>query len=381
MANKTIYLDYAAATPVDTAVLNAMLPYFTNEFYNPSALYVGARQVKSALEQARQSVARSIGARPSEVVFTAGGTESSNLAVHGVMTNHPGRKMMISAIEHDAVSRPSADYICDTIPVDSKGVVDIAWLKVGITDDHVLLSVMYANNEIGTVQPIKEIADIVASIRKDRQKRGIKTPLYLHTDACQAPNYLDIHTARLNIDLMTLNGGKIYGPKQSGVLYVRAGTLVAPLISGGGQEFGVRSGTENIAFAVGFARSLEKAVAKRSNEVKKVQLLSAKLQTELENQYGAVVNGHKKLRLPNNVHVTFPDADNERVLFALDEMGICAAAGSACSASKEEVSSVLKAIGLSDKNAQSSIRFSLGKHTTAEEIDAVVLAMQEAIIA
>jgi cysteine desulfurase len=297
------------------------------------------------------------------------------------MRKHTGKKIMISAIEHDAVTRPSADYSCDTIPVDSRGVVDVESLKKNITDDHVLLSVMYANNEIGTVQPIKEIADIVASIRKDRQKRGIKTPLYLHTDACQAPNYLDIHTARLNIDLMTLNGGKIYGPKQSGVLYVRAGTLVAPLISGGGQEFGVRSGTENIAFAVGFARSLEKAVAKRSNEVKKVQLLSAKLQTELENQYGAVVNGHKKLRLPNNVHVTFPDADNERVLFALDEMGICAAAGSACSASKEEVSSVLKAIGLSDKNAQSSIRFSLGKHTTAEEIDAVVLAMQEAIIA
>jgi len=381
MVHKNIYLDYAAATPVDAAVLNAMLPYFTTEFHNPSALYAGARQVKEALEEARQSVARSIGARPSEVVFTAGGTESSNLAVHGVMRKHPGKKIMISAIEHDAVTRPSADYSCDTIPVDSRGVVDVESLKKNITDDHVLVSVMYANNEIGTVQPIKEIADVVAAIRTQRKERDIKTPLYLHTDACQAPNYLDIHTARLNVDLMTLNGGKIYGPKQSGVLYIRTGTLVDPIISGGGQEFGIRSGTENVAFAVGFAKALENAIAKRNTSVKKVRLLANRLQIELETRYGGIVNGHNKLRLPNNVHVTFPGIDNERVLFALDEVGICAAAGSACSASKEEVSSVLKAIGLSDKQAQSSIRFSLGKHTTDEEIDAVIPALKKALIA
>ncbi len=373
-----VYLDYAAATPVDSDVLEVMKPYFSDEFYNPSALYTGAREAKEALENARHSVAKTIGARPSEIVFTAGGTESANLAVRGVMERYPEAECITSSIEHDAVRAPAHRYSCIEVAVDKTGRVDLVSLEKSISDNTVLVSVMLVNNEIGTVQPIKEIVDLVHDIRRKRKMRKITLPLYVHTDACQAPNYLDIHVARLGIDMMTLNGGKIYGPKQSGILYVRTGVTLNPQILGGGQEFGVRSGTENVAFAVGFAHALENAVRNRSELMKDTTALQKYFVRELE-KLGGELQGHGKLRVPNNILVTFSGSDNERVLFSLDEQGVWAASGSACSASNDEVSHVLTALGLSDVDARSSIRFSLGKHTTKAEIDKTIKALEIAL--
>ncbi|MDB5181753.1 MAG: cysteine desulfurase, partial [Candidatus Saccharibacteria bacterium] len=354
---KQIYLDYAAATPVDPEVFEVMLPYFSEKFYNPSAVYLAAHDVSRDLSAARSAVAQCIGARPVEVTFTAGGTEANNLAIFGVLAAFPGSKIVTSSIEHDSVLEAARQHDCTEAPVNERGIVDVARLEQVIDDETVLISVMYANNEIGTIQPIRNITALVSRIRSERKARGIALPLYVHTDAAQAGNYLDIHVSRLGVDLMTLNGGKIYGPKASGVLYVRSGVVVRPLVYGGGQEHGLRSGTENVAGAIGFARALELAQEKRGDETRRLQDLQQYFISELKTKISEVViNGSLKKRLPNNVHVTIPGADNERLLFALDERGILAAAGSACSASSDEASHVLYALGLSDERARSSLR-------------------------
>jgi cysteine desulfurase len=361
---KKIYLDYAAATPVDPRVLTAMKPYFTDKFYNPSALYLASKSVKQDLNNARAKVAFWLGCRPSEIVFTAGGTEANNMAIKGIMARFTGANMVISAIEHESVREPAKRYKSKEAPVDKNGLVDIEKLAKLIDDKTVLVSIIYANNEIGTVQPIKEISAQLKRIRVQRQKKGNDIPLYLHVDAAQAGNYLDLHVNRLGVDLMTLNGGKIYGPKQSGVLYVRAGIELETLIQGGGQEYGLRSGTENVANSVGFAEALDIAQKQRKTEVERLGKLQKVFVDELTKQYpDCTINGSLKHSLPNNVSVTFPGVDNERLLMQLDEKGVMCAVGSACSASKEESSHVLKAIGLSDKDARSTIRFSMGRQT------------------
>lgn len=377
---KSIYLDHAAATPLDPEVLSAMEPYFFDVFYNPSALYSGGREARNALEEARAKVAQTIGCRPSEIVFTAGGSESTNLAVRGIGELFPNAEMIVSAVEHEAVRKPAQLYACIECPVDAKGLVHIEELAKLVTDSTVLISVMYANNEIGTVQPIREIAEMVSEIRNARRLAGNEQPLYLHVDACQAPLYLDVNVARLKVDMLTLNGGKMYGPKQSGILYIRSGIRLAPQIMGGGQEFGLRSGTENVAFAVGFATALKKSQQHHKDNAGHVRNLSSKFIKQLE-ELGAVLNGHTKKRLPNNVHVTFPGHDNERILFSLDDQGVFAAAGSACSASSEEVSHVLSAIGLTDDEARASLRFSLGLQTTEEELIRAVACIKKALMA
>lgn len=374
-----IYLDHAAATPIDPRVLTTMQPYFSGEFYNPSALYAGARTAKQALEEARMRSAQVIGCRPSEVVFTAGGTESANLAIRGIADMYPGSEIIISAVEHDAVREPSRLYGALECPVDTHGMIRLDTLEKMITDNTVLVSVMYANNEVGTVQPLSDIAAMVADIRNDRKKRGITLPLLVHTDACQAPLYLDCNVARLHVDVMTLNGGKLYGPKQSGVLYIRAGVQIKPQILGGGQEWGVRSGTENVAAAVGFSYALQQAQEKHKNTAYEMQKLTHEFRNQLIERFGATQNGHAKKRLPNNVHVTFAGADNERVLFALDDLGVYAAAGSACSASSQEVSHVLTAMGVSEADARASIRFSFGRSNTQADIPEVLAALEKAL--
>jgi cysteine desulfurase len=379
--DRRVYLDYAAATPMSDVVLRAMQPFFQEQFYNPSALYKEAVAVHKALEDARSLVARSIGARPSEILFTAGGTESTNLAIHGVMNANPNKTLLISAIEHDAVRYPAAEYDHKELSVDANGSVSVASLASEVAEDTVLVSIILANNEIGTIQPIAEIASVLQEIRVSRAKIGNQTPLYLHVDACQAPLYLDVNVARLGFDLMTLNGGKMYGPKQSGILFVKTGAILKPLISGGGQEFGMRSGTENVAQAVGFSVALKNAQKNRTERSKQVQELRDYFINELEERFSARLNGHKQKRLANNVHVTFPGIDNERVLFAFDELGVAAAAGSACSASKEEASHVLRAIGLSEDDARSSVRFSLSEFTTKEEIQFVLEQLPKALSA
>lgn len=372
----THYFDFAAATPLDETVIAAMRPYHSDQFYNPSALYVSAQNAKHALESARKSVAGVLGAKPPEIIFTAGGTESDNLAIQGVMRSFPDANCVVSAVEHEAVLAPAGLFEHTRAAVLPNGRVDVANLRSQIDDQTVLVSVMYANNEIGTVQPIAKIAAMVATIRQERSASGNDLPLYLHTDACQAANYLSLLVNTLGIDLMTLNGGKIYGPKQSGVLYVRTGTKLQPLILGGGQERGYRSGTENVAGSVGFAAALALAQDMRGDESARLKLLQTdfmnKLQVALPQ---AIVNGSLDYRLPNNVHITLPGSDNERVMMELDEQGFMVATGSACSASSDEPSHVLKAIGLADKAARSSLRISFGRQTTTEGLDGLVRAL------
>lgn len=377
---KQIYLDHAAATPMDGQVLAAMQPYFTDKFYNPSATYLLASQVHKDLEAARARVAHWFGARPSEIVFTAGGTEANNLAIHGVLRNYPEGNVVVSAIEHDAVLAPVHGYEHRTLPVTGKGIVQVDKLNKLINDKTVLVSVMHANNEVGSIQPIRDLALTIEKVRSYRKKAGNKLPIYLHTDACQAAAYLDLHTARLGVDLMTINGGKLYGPKQSGALYVKAGISLMSLVQGGGQENGLRSGTENVAACVGLATALDLVQTRRHEEVKRLQKLQQLFMALLEKQIPtAVINGSLKNRLPNNVHLTIPGQDNERLLFALEEAGILAAAGSACSASDEEPSHVLRAMGISDIDAQASIRFTMGHSTAEQDIQRTVSALASLI--
>lgn len=380
-ASKTVYLDYAAATPVDDEVLSAMLSYFKQSFYNPSALYGGARNVAHALSDARKRVAQSIGAKPSEITFVSGGTESDNLAITGVSQAYPGSTVIVSAVEHDAVLEPARKLLGTRIaPVDMHGRVDVEKLLAMIDDTTVLVSVMYVNNEVGTIQPIQEIVRGVARKRKERLESGNTRPLWVHTDACQAPLYLDISVASLGVDLMTLNGGKIFGPKQSAILYHRIGVAIEPLIAGGGQEFGLRSGTENVAGCVGFSIALTKAVTQRHQSVNTVHEVAEYFKNRLMETFpDCILNGHPKHRLSANVHVTFPGRDNERILFALDDMGVFASAGSACSASNEEASHVLLAMGVSEADARSSLRFSISKYTTKDEIDRTIESLKVAV--
>jgi cysteine desulfurase len=378
MPKQLVYLDYAAATPLDSRVLDTMEPYLSDLFYNPSANYLAAKQVKSDIEAARQKVAKVLGAKSSEIIFTAGGSEANNLAIYGVMSLQKGANLIISAIEHPSVVAPSSNFKVKTCPVEPSGLINIEALKKLIDDKTTLVSVMYVNNEIGVIEPLREVAALIKEIRKDRLERAVNLPIYFHSDAAQAANYLDLHVSRLGVDLMTLNGGKIYGPKQSGILYVRSGVKLKPLIGGGGQERGLRNGTENVAAIIGFSKALDLAHENRSQNAEKAFKMQQYFIKKLTDQIpSAVINGSLKQRIVNNVHVTFPGVDNEWLLIKLDDEGIMAAAGSACSAASVEPSAVLRAIGLSDADARSSIRFSLGQKTSKLDIDYTVLTLKK----
>lgn len=380
MPKELIYLDYAAATPLDDDARKAMEPFWSEQFYNPSASYLPARGVKESLENARRDVAECLGARASEIIFTAGGTEANNIVIHGVMAAWPGGNLVVSAVEHESVLLPAEQYGARIAPVDGRGRLQVDELIKLIDDTTVLVSVMYANNEVGTVQPIRDIATKLSDIKADRKRRGIKLPLYLHTDAAQAVNYLDMHVARLGVDLLTINGGKIYGPKQSGALFIKSGVVLKPLIGGGGQERGLRSGTENVAACVGFAAAIQKTVRVREAEVSRLRQLQQHFISELAAKLPkAQLNGSTKKRLPNNVHIGIPGIDNERLLLQLEQQGILAAAGSACSASNDEPSHVLTAMGQTKDEAQSSLRFSLGRPTTTKQVDAAVVALVQLV--
>jgi cysteine desulfurase len=366
-----IYLDYAAATPMSKKVIQAMTPYFEVDFYNPSAAYGPARAVRADYNDAKHRLAKVIGAKPAEIVITAGATESINLAFGQV-----GAEVITTAIEHPAVLECAKALGATILPVDEQGRVNLDQLRAAITDQTRLISVGYANNEIGTIQPIKAIAEICAQIRLERSRRGLTVPLVFHTDASQAAGLLDISVARLGVDLMTLNASKCYGPKQVGLLYVRAGVELAPIIRGGGQEAGLRSGTENVAGAVGFAAALEIAETKRKSEVKRLEALRNGLEKyilehipEFTRTVLVKVNSRAKHRLPNLVNFSLSGLDGERLVYALDQRGIQVATGSACAANKGTGSHVLRAIGLSEADANGSLRVSLGRHTTENEIN------------
>ena len=359
-----IYLDYAAATPLDPRVLKAQEPYLVDQFFNPSASYLAAQQVRADYEAARHQLAQIIGARPAEVIITAGATESINLALNGV-----NGKILTTSVEHMAVLSLVTARDGIIIPVDSKGRINLSLLESSITDEVELVSIGYANSEIGTVQSIKEIASIIVRIRERRASAGIDRPLLFHTDASQAAGYLDINTARLGVDLMTLNASKCYGPKQVGLLYVRAGIQLKPLIYGGGQEMGLRSGTENVAGTVGFAKALELAEKKRKTETIRFSKLCNDLETFIAREFSeAIINGNRKHCLPGILNFSIPGLDGERAVFALDQAGIMVATGSACAANKGTRSHVLTAIGLDPQTADGSLRVSMGRLTTEAEI-------------
>lgn len=368
--SKPIYLDYAAATPLDERVEAAMRPFFRDQFYNPSSSYLAAKAVKTALEDARSRVAHWLGAKHSEIVFTAGATESINLAIHGVMEQYPDGSALVCGIEHEAVLAAVRPYNHKLIAVAKDGTVDLNSLQQLIDDKTVLISVGLVNNEIGTIQPIKEIADLVQQTRHLRQLKNNPRPLYLHTDASQAGCYLDLHASRLGVDLMTLNGAKMYGPKQSGALFIKAGIQLEPLIAGGGQEHGLRSGTENVAACVGLATALDIAQTERKAAIAKIGALRDELLRKiLQTLPGTVVNGNPKKHAPHILHFSWPGVDGERLLMQLDEAGVMASTGSACAANKQTASHVLQACGLDEQSVNGSLRLSLGRQTTPKQID------------
>lgn len=366
---KTIYLDYAAATPMDPDVLQTMDPYFSEHYYNPSAIYLQARRVRQDLSKARAKIAMWLGARQSEIYFTAGATEANNLAIQGVMRQFPDADVLASMIEHESVLAPVGLFDNKLVPVTPQGIVDTTSLQKMITPKTVLISVMMVNNELGTLQPIKEIAKLVKAVRAQRQESGNGRPLYLHTDAAQAGNLFDLHTHRIGVDMMSINGGKIYGPKQSGALFIKSDVEIKPLIVGGGQEGNMRSGTENIAGAIGLSKALDLAQKQHAKEFKRLSELRNLFVGELSQRLpSSVINGAKKNQSPHLISLTIPGFDNERLMMELDEVGIMCAVGSACSASSDEPSHVLSAIGLSEAMARSTLRLSLGRATTEPDL-------------
>ncbi len=381
MEKKFVYLDHAAATPLEPRVLKAMTPYFKESFGNPSALYKAGITAEKALSAARSSVARNLGTQPDTIIFTSGGTESNNLALLGLARANArrGNHVVSIGIEHPAILEPleqlrAEGFQVTFIPVSPEGIVDPAMVIAAFRHDTLLVTIMYANNEIGSVQPI---AAIGREILKYRQQNNTAFP-YFHTDACQAPNYLDLSVEKLHVDAMTLNGSKIYGPKGSGCLYLRRGIKIEPLLRGGGQEQGLRSGTENVPAIVGFAEALALADSLRVKESSRVVLLRQYFWDELKKALPSVLlNGPEfgEERLPNNLHILFARLESEQLLLYLDEAGIACSAASACASQSREASHVLTAIGMSDQAARQCIRFSLGRKTTKADIDYTIVQL------
>lgn len=378
---KTVYLDHAAATPLAPEVWEAMEPYWTERFYNPSAPYAPARAVRAEIEVARGRLGRVIGSKAGNITLTAGATEANNLAFGAVRG-----QVLTDAIEHESVLACAEARGGVVVGVDSCGRVEASTVRNAlVSEPHIeLVSIELANGEIGTVQPIREIARVVADERMRRLEAGDKTPLLLHVDASQAAGYVSINVSTLGADLMTLSAAKIYGPKQVGLLWHADGVALRPLVLGGGQEGGVRSGTENVAGAVGFARALELAEGMRVQEAKRLRGLSRRLRQGLcARLEGVVFSGPaaEKGRLPGLVHASFAGVEARRLVVALERRGVLVGTGSACAASRMRVSHVLRAIGLPDEVAQGSLRLTLGRSTTQEDVDyaleAIVQCVQE----
>ena len=375
MADQIIYLDHAAATPLDRRVFAAMEPYLTEQFYNPSSPYAPALAVRRAYEDAKMRLARTIGGKGDELVMTAGATESINLAFAAV-----GGHVVTSAIEHHAVLAAAKQREHTLVPADERGMVDPAVVARAITPATQLVSIALANNELGTIQPLREIAAVVKRERERRLAAGDTTPLYLHSDASQGAGQLDMHVARLGVDLLTLNAGKVYGPKQVGLLWTASHVRLTPVIVGGGQERGLRSGTENVAGTIGFAKAMELAEAHRAHEAARLAALRDHLEQRLVTAFpDAVVSGNHKKRLAGHLHISFPGLDAERMIFALEARGVLVATGSACAANKGTRSHVLTAIGLAPDVADGSLRLTLGHLSTEENTEQAALIIIEEI--
>lgn len=367
---KTIYLDHAGATPVRNEVFSAMVPYLQDVYGNPSSIHHIGRASYDAITKARAEIAQTLGVHTNEIIFTSGGTEANNLALFGIAHTEGNTKkhILVSAIEHKSVLETAhalsqQGFEIEYIPVDKYGMVRVEDVMTRVRNDTLLVSIMYANNEIGTVEPIAEIAEAL------REKfRGVR-PLF-HTDACQAPGQLKVSPKELGVDLMTLNSGKIYGPKGMGMLYVREGIHVAPQIVGGEQERHLRAGTENVAGIVGFARALTLATEEQTSTAVRLSSLRDMFIDSIRMEgLGAILNGHETERLPGNIHFSFPAIEGEALVLLLDNHGICASTGSACNAHDLVPSHVLRATKRAGEHIHGSLRLTLGRSTTQEELD------------
>ena len=366
-----IYLDHAAATPVSEKVLKAMEPYFTVDFFNPSAAYLPAKKVAAEYETAKSVIAHAIGAKSSDLVITAGATEANNLAFSCANAG----EILYLETEHDSVRIAAQDLGGKAIKVLPNGLIDLVNLKEKINDKTMLISIALANNELGTIQPLAEIAAILREIKIDRLKRGVKTPLYLHSDASQALNLLDINVARLGVDLLTINAAKVYGPKGVGALYVSHGVKLKPISVGGGQENGLRSGTENVPGVVGFAKAISEAKSHLNGNRKKYAAWRKILLRELQ-RYELV---NKKHSLDNFLVLCYNGIDAERLIYLLEDRGVYVSTGAACAASKGLRSHVLTAIGLTDTEIAGSLRITLGETNTEEQIHEAVRIINDAV--
>jgi cysteine desulfurase len=379
MSNEHIYLDSAASTPVADEVIAEMLPFMKQQYGNPSSIHRFGRETTRAIQLARKRVAGLVGASPREITFTSGGTEADNLALKGAMMQTGGQKknrIITSSIEHDAILEPCKDLErmgiqVTYLPVTGEGLVRPSDFKDIISqhDDVALVSIMYANNEVGTVQPIKELADIAH-----------RASALFHTDAVQATGKVPINVKSLGVDMMSMSSHKINGPKGVGALYVRSGLNIMPIIHGGGQEMSLRSGTENVPGIVGFGKACELA-AKRMSEYQQhvAGLRDYLVERVLQEIPHSRLNGSRIDRIPNNAHFTFFGVNGEDLIIKLDENGVAASTGSACSVKKQKPSHVLKAMGFSYEEITGSLRLSLGMHNTKEEIDRTVLALSSVV--
>jgi len=373
---KRVYLDYAGTAPCDPRVVKAMHPYFTDIFGNPSSLHSFGQEAKKALEESREKVARALGASPEEIVFTGGGTESNNFALKGVAyaNQKKGNHLITTAIEHHCVLEPckfleKQGFSVTYVKVDKDGLVDPGDIKKAITDKTVLISVMHANNEIGTIEPIAEIARIA-------QEKNVP----LHTDAVQPFGHVPVDVHALGVDLLSISAHKFYGPKGVGALYIRKGTRIAPFLQGGDQEKKRRASTENIPGIVGLAKAAELAREERDEEAKKLTALRDML---IEGILRAIpqtrLNGHRTQRLPNNVNIIVEYVEGESMILNLDMEGIACSTGSACTSSSLEPSHVLTALGVPAELAHGSLRFTSGRYTQKEDIARVLEALPKIV--
>lgn len=365
---RRLYLDYAATTPVRREVFEAMVPYLTEKFGNPSSVHWFGREIRKDVDEARERVAEALNASPQEIYFTSGGTESDNMAILGTAAalRNKGRHVITSAVEHHAaldacLSLEKQGYRVTVLPVDKYGMVDPADLEAAIAEDTILVSIMHANNEVGTIQPIKELAAIA-------RKHGV----LFHTDAVQTIGAIPVDVRELGVDLLSLSGHKIYGPKGIGALYVRKGVRLSNIAFGGAQERKLRPGTENVAGIMGLATAVELAVAEQQETYEKLVVLRDKLIDGLTAVPDVKLNGHPQQRLPGNVNVSVERVEGESLILSLDMAGIAVSSGSACTSGSLEPSHVLMAMGLDHQSAHGSLRLTLGKGTSAEDIDYVL---------
>jgi cysteine desulfurase len=373
---KRIYMDHSATTPVAPEVLQAMLPYLSDKFGNASSLHSFGQEAKEALEESREKVAKLLAANPEEIIFTSGGTESDNLALKGIARRNKdkGKHIITTSIEHPAILETckkleKEGFAVTYLPVTREGLVDLAALEAAIRPDTILISVMHANNEVGTIQPLEEIGQLAA-----------ERDIYLHTDAVQSVGKIPTDVNALGVDLLSLSAHKLYGPKGVGALYIRKGTRLENIMQGGGHERGLRSGTENVAGIVGLAKAAELCSESMASEGQRLTELRDRLAgLVLEKVKDAWINGTMKRRLPGSLNFGFSYVEGESLLLFLDSKGIAVSTGSACSSHKLQPSHVLLSLGLRPEKCHGSLRITMGRSNTKDEVDYVAQSIAEAV--